>query len=157
MESRENQACCEVNIVTICPSLARQTSRNAGSFGLAPGAKGCERPQLFFKCQTKNVTMGKTQWHCSPHQSCPTRKCQMESRGCRVNICGGVHAQSGPGPGQHTPDPASNRRAASPVLPAEFFSLNYSPVWSALLVSFHPSTFENTIVTFMEGVANTFK
>lgn len=39
MESRENQACCKVNIVTVCPSLARQASRNAGSFGLAPGRK----------------------------------------------------------------------------------------------------------------------
>jgi len=85
------------------------------------------------------------------------KTCQMGSRGCRVYICGSICAQSGRGPAQHTPDPASNRMAASPVLPAEFSNLNYSPVWSALLVSFHPSTLENTIVTFLEGVANTFK
>lgn len=146
-----------MNIVTVCPSLARWASRNAGSFGLAPERKAVKGHNCSSSAKPRLSPWVKLNGAVHCINLVLPKKCQMGSRGCRVYICGSICAQSGRGPGQHTPDPASNRMAASPVLPAEFSNLNYSPVWSALLVSFHPSTLENTIVTFLEGVANTFK
>lgn len=47
-----------------------------------------------FQVPNQEYTMGKTQLHTSPHQSYPTKKYLMASRGCGVSIRGGIQALS---------------------------------------------------------------